>query len=233
MLRAQAILYARCADALRPFKYSGYPLLLKVIATTSTTDAADEGAKGGSRGGSSAGAEEDGGAEGGGAADASSTSGASSSASPSGLFSEANEPLLLPAATLLQRTLEVAPLNAHELQRVGGIEAVVSLFRRCVSMLTLTSDESALPYKVALPLLHAFSAVARCPEATARLEAEECAPALDDVVRCLHLTAARPQRSSPRGHRRAVCRARLPGAAVEGGRAVARPGDADHVRLHA
>ena len=86
MLRAQAILYARCADALRPFKYSGYPLLLKVIATTSTTDAADEGA-GGSRGGSSAGAEEGGGAEGGGAADASSTSAASSSASPSGLFS--------------------------------------------------------------------------------------------------------------------------------------------------
>jgi hypothetical protein len=30
MLQAQNILYTRCAEALKPFKYSGYPLLLQV-----------------------------------------------------------------------------------------------------------------------------------------------------------------------------------------------------------
>ena len=32
MLQAQNILYTRCAEALKPFKYSGYPLLLQVRA---------------------------------------------------------------------------------------------------------------------------------------------------------------------------------------------------------
>eukprot|EP00966_Prymnesium_polylepis_P081987 1899287-Prymnesium_polylepis.1 len=39
---------------------------------------------------------------------------------------------------LLQAAIETAPLNAHELQRVGGVESLVALFRRCVSLLTPT-----------------------------------------------------------------------------------------------
>ena len=48
----------------------------------------------------------------------------------SDLFSAEKAPLLLPAAKLLHATIATAPLNAHELQRVGGIESLVALFRR-------------------------------------------------------------------------------------------------------
>ena len=41
MLQAQGILYRRCAAKLRPFKYSGYPLLLRVIATVDESTGED------------------------------------------------------------------------------------------------------------------------------------------------------------------------------------------------
>ena len=148
MLRAQGILYRRCREALAPFKYSGYPLLLKVLATVDEATGADVGT----------------------------------------LFSEANSRLLLPAATLLHATLDAAPLNAHELQRVGGVESMVALFRRCVSMLTVTSEPFALPYKVALPLVKSFGVAAASVDCCAKLSSPELAPALDDLVRCLRLT---------------------------------------------
>ena len=147
MLRGQGILYRRCTEELHPLKYSGYPLLLKVITTVD-----EEGEP------------------------------------LPALFSPENEALLLPAAKLLHLTIDVAPLNAHELQRVGGVEALVALLRRCVSMLTATSDEKALPYLVVMPLIKTLAAIAVSPECTERLGNEENAPALDDVVRCLHLT---------------------------------------------
>ena len=95
MLRAQVILYRRCAETLEPFKYAGYPLLLRALEIPADAD--------------------------------------DSSSSSSSLFSEENGKTLLPACELLAATLAAAPLNAHELQRVGGIEAVVRLFTRCVS----------------------------------------------------------------------------------------------------
>ena len=107
--------------------------------------------------------------------------------SPS-LFSPENADLLLPAATLLHRTIEVAPLNAHELQRVGGVDALVALFRRCVSMLTVTSSATALPYLVAMPLLRTLGGIAPSAECTAKLVDDANVGALDDIVRCLHLT---------------------------------------------
>ena len=64
------------------------------------------------------------------------------------LFSDENAKLLVPAATLLHATIAAAPLNAQELARVGGIEALVALFRRCISTLTPTSAEGDVPYQV-------------------------------------------------------------------------------------
>ena len=89
LLQGQVILYTRCSSALRPFKYAGYPLLLKVICTVD-----EEGAD------------------------------------LPDLFAADNARLLLPATKLLQATIETAPLNALELQRVGGIESLAALFRR-------------------------------------------------------------------------------------------------------
>ena len=147
MLKAQCILYTRCAAELAPFKYSGYPLLLKVLATVDA-DGLDSAT----------------------------------------LFTEANGELLLPAAKLLHATIAAATLNANELQHVGGVEALVALFRRCVSMLTTTSEPSALPYQVLMPLMWTLAAIGSCAACTAALASEENAPVLDDVVRCLRLS---------------------------------------------
>ena len=54
-------------------------------------------------------------------------------------------------------------------------------------MLTVTSEESALPYLVAMPLMRTLTAIAPSAECTARLALEENAAALDDIVRCMHL----------------------------------------------
>ena len=108
-------------------------------------------------------------------------------ADSSTLFTQENAKLLCPATSLLAATIACAPLNAHELQRVGGIESIVALFRRCISMLTLTSDATALPYLVAMPLVRTLAAVAPSADSTARLSDEANIGALDDLVRCLHL----------------------------------------------
>ena len=144
--QAQNILYTRCADALKPFKYSGYPLLLKVIATV---DDAGE--------------------------------------AIASLFSDESAKTLVPAAELLQNTIAAAPLNAGELQRIGGLETLVALFRRCLEMLTLTSEADAVPFRVVLPVLKTLAAVASNADCTARLALDENIGVLDDVVRCLHL----------------------------------------------
>lgn len=139
------ILYTRCADVLRKFKYAGYSLLLKVIATSD-----EEGVE------------------------------------LPALFSEEKAPLLLPAARLLEATIATAPLNAMELYRVGGVDSVISLFRRCVPMLTPASEMESLPVACALPLLRTIAGIASSPSCLAHLTCEERLGSLADVVRCLH-----------------------------------------------
>ena len=77
----------------------------------------------------------------------------------------------------------VAPLNAHELQRVGGIEAS-RLFRRCVSMLTSRRRRRApLPRRAAA---HEDARRWRPRGVHEAAGEEENAPAL--TIRALHLT---------------------------------------------
>ena len=208
MLQAQNILYTRCAEALKPFKYSGYPLLLQVRARREIVALSPSSSMRSARRDPPLGpplllpqviATVDKNGE-----------------QTASIFSDQNAKLLVPAATLLHATIAAAPLNGSELARVGGVEAIVALFRRCLSMLTVTSAAGAVPFLVALPLLKTLSAIAPNAECTAKLASEVCsgetrprcqhacahhgatplAPpppqenlgALDDVVRCLHLT---------------------------------------------
>ena len=102
------------------------------------------------------------------------------------VFAADNARLLVPAVKLLDATIETAPLNAHELQRVGGVEVLISLFRRCVSQLTPTSELGSVPVDIVLPLLRTITGIAPSPECRVRLGTEDARSMLMDVVRCLH-----------------------------------------------
>jgi len=109
------------------------------------------------------------------------------------IFSDQNAKLLVPATTLLHATIAAAPLNGSELARVGGVEAIVALFRRCLSMLTVTSAADAVPFLVALPLLKTLSAIAPNAECIAKLAAEVSSGETRPPFASMHvLTTARP-----------------------------------------
>ena len=94
VLRAQSILFDRYGDVLQPYKYAGYPMLIKTIKLE-TED--------------------------------------------SGLFSK-SAPLLAAAAECCYQTVRCSALNAEELRREHGMEALETAFERCVSVVDRSVD---------------------------------------------------------------------------------------------
>ena len=121
------------------------------------------------------------------------------------LFAPANAPLLVPAAKLLFNTIAAAPLNAHELQRVGGIEMLCALFSRCVSMLTPTSESDAVAVQVlpplgrtiALPSHYYRIATSLTPHRHLRCSCPSCGPSSESPPRRSAETVSKLMRTPP------------------------------------
>ena len=102
VLRAQSILFDRYGDVLQPYKYAGYPMLIKTIQME-TED--------------------------------------------SSLFSK-SAPLLAAAAECCYQTVRCSALNAEELRREHGMEALETAFERCVGVLSASSKDNDVAVEV-------------------------------------------------------------------------------------
>ncbi|XP_011292961.1 dnaJ homolog subfamily C member 13 isoform X2 [Musca domestica] len=117
ILRTQSILFERYADVLRPYKYAGYPQLIKTIRLETKDDE---------------------------------------------LFSKETQ-LLTAASELCYHTVHCSALNAEELRREEGIEALLEAYDRCVSIMGADSKPESLHYQV-------ISNVTRCFEVACNFE---------------------------------------------------------------
>ncbi|XP_055532841.1 dnaJ homolog subfamily C member 13 isoform X1 [Wyeomyia smithii] len=117
ILRTQSILFDRYADVLRPYKYAGYPQLIKTIQLETKDEQ---------------------------------------------LFSK-TVPLLSAASELCYHTVHCSALNAEELRREEGIEALLEAYSRCVSIMGVDSQKDSLHYEV-------ISNITRCFEVACRFE---------------------------------------------------------------
>ncbi|XP_054738081.1 dnaJ homolog subfamily C member 13 [Anastrepha obliqua] len=117
VLRTQSILFERYANVLRPYKYAGYPQLIKTIRLETRDD---------------------------------------------DLFSKEVQ-LLSAASELCYHTVHCSALNAEELRREEGIEALLEAYTRCVSILGVDSKPDSLHYQV-------ISNVTRCFEVACNFE---------------------------------------------------------------
>lgn len=117
ILRTQSILFDRYAEVLRPYKYAGYPQLIKTIRLETKDDQ---------------------------------------------LFSK-TVPLLSAASELCYHTVHCSALNAEELRREEGIEALLEAYSRCVSIMGADSQRDSLHYEV-------ISNITRCFEVACSFE---------------------------------------------------------------
>ncbi|XP_055621008.1 dnaJ homolog subfamily C member 13 isoform X2 [Toxorhynchites rutilus septentrionalis] len=138
ILRTQSILFDRYADVLRPYKYAGYPQLIKTIRLE-TNDTQ--------------------------------------------LFSK-TVPLLSAASELCYHTVHCSALNAEELRREEGIEALLEAYSRCVSIMGADSKRDALHYEVISNITRCFE-VACCFE-NCRKKILELPQLIVDVCRVVY-----------------------------------------------
>ncbi|GFX82675.1 dnaJ homolog subfamily C member 13 [Trichonephila clavipes] len=115
ILKAQTILFSRHKEDLHPYKYSGYPMLVKTIKLE-TND--------------------------------------------SQLFSK-SAPLLAAASETAYHTVNCSALNAEELRREGGLEALQEAFSRCVGVLSRSSKTEDLSVQVCIHISRCFAVAAQ------------------------------------------------------------------------
>ncbi|GFS52720.1 dnaJ homolog subfamily C member 13 [Trichonephila inaurata madagascariensis] len=115
ILKAQTILFSRHKEDLHPYKYSGYPMLVKTIKLE-TND--------------------------------------------SQLFSK-SAPLLAAASETAYHTVNCSALNAEELRREGGLEALQEAFSRCVGVLSRSSKIEDLSVQVCIHISRCFAVAAQ------------------------------------------------------------------------
>ncbi|GIY06445.1 dnaJ homolog subfamily C member 13 [Caerostris darwini] len=115
ILKTQTILFSRHTEELHPYKYSGYPMLVKTIKLE-TND--------------------------------------------SQLFSK-SAPLLAAAAETAYYTVNCSALNAEELRREGGLEALQEAFSRCVGVLSHSSKTEDLSVQVCIHISRCFAVAAQ------------------------------------------------------------------------
>uniref|UniRef100_A0A182NJR4 J domain-containing protein n=1 Tax=Anopheles dirus TaxID=7168 RepID=A0A182NJR4_9DIPT len=138
ILRTQSILFERYADELRPYKYAGYPQLIKTIRLETKDDQ---------------------------------------------LFSK-TVPLLSAASELCYHTVHCSALNAEELRREEGIEALLDAYSRCVSIMGVDSKRDSLHYEVISNITRCFD-VACCFE-SCRKKILELPQLIADVCRVVY-----------------------------------------------
>ena len=195
MLRAQCVLYARCAEALAPFKYAGYPLLLEVLRQQGAGDAAAAGAaaaeaaaaaaaaaaaNGG--GGDGTGAEHHHGSSGGG--------GGGGAAGGAHFLHGERVGLVQAAVELTWLTCVASERNAEELLRCGGAGVLASLLSRCAGVLPADAAPTAPEAVIATHALRTLAGLAAVPAARRELEGPAYRQAVADVVRCCALERA-------------------------------------------
>lgn len=142
ILRAQSIVFARHGAALAPYKYAGYPMLIKTIELE---------------------------------------------ADDAELFRKAM-PLLPAAAELAFHTVQSSALNAEELRRENGIQAIAQAFQRCVEVMGTAAKNSDLAVTVCVHILRYFAAAVRfdaCCEVICGLP-----EIVRDTCRCLYVNGA-------------------------------------------
>ncbi|XP_046397209.1 dnaJ homolog subfamily C member 13 [Ischnura elegans] len=118
ILKAQSILFERYTEELHPYKYAGYPQLIKTIRIETSDER---------------------------------------------LFCK-EAPLLAAATELAYHTLQCSAINAEELRRERGLDALLDAFSRCVSVI----GESTAPTETAVHVCH--NAI-RCFTVAARFQA--------------------------------------------------------------
>ena len=123
VLRTQSILFDRYGEVLQPYKYAGYPMLIKTIRHE-TEDSA--------------------------------------------LFSK-SAPLLAAAAECACHTLRCSALNAEELRREQGMEALETAFERCVGVLSASSGETDIAVDVSTHIVRCYAVSAQFPACRDRL----------------------------------------------------------------
>ncbi|KAL7076697.1 hypothetical protein ACQ4LE_003778 [Meloidogyne hapla] len=82
--------------------------------------------------------------------------------------------LLISAVELCYWTLKSSPLNAEQLRRDGGLEALYKTFCRCVPMITSSCNDTNMAVKVCLHVCNCFGAAANfeaCREKIAEMKA--------------------------------------------------------------
>uniref|UniRef100_A0A915P4T0 J domain-containing protein n=1 Tax=Meloidogyne floridensis TaxID=298350 RepID=A0A915P4T0_9BILA len=82
--------------------------------------------------------------------------------------------LLISAVELCYWTLKSSPLNAEQLRRDGGLEALYKTFCRCVPMITSSCNDNSMAVKVCLHVCNCFGAAANfeaCREKIAEMKA--------------------------------------------------------------
>ena len=144
VLRAQSILFDRYGDVLQPYKYAGYPMLIKTIQLE-TED--------------------------------------------SGLFSK-SAPLLAAAAECCYQTVRCSALNAEELRREHGMEALETAFERCVGVLSASSKDDDIAVEVCTHIVRCYSVSAQFAACRDRLiEMPELVKNICRLMYYKHLTA--------------------------------------------
>uniref|UniRef100_A0A182PLV2 J domain-containing protein n=1 Tax=Anopheles epiroticus TaxID=199890 RepID=A0A182PLV2_9DIPT len=138
ILRTQSILFERYAEELRPYKYAGYPQLIKTIRLETKDDQ---------------------------------------------LFSK-TVPLLSAASELCYHTVHCSALNAEELRREEGIEALLDAYSRCVSIMGVDSKRDSLHYEVISNITRCFD-VACCFD-SCRKKILELPQLIADVCRVVY-----------------------------------------------
>ncbi|CAG9813597.1 unnamed protein product [Phaedon cochleariae] len=123
VLQTQSILFQRYAEKLQPYKYAGYPQLIKTIQI----ETADE-----------------------------------------QLFSK-NAPLLTAACELAYHTVQCSALNAEELRRENGLEALLEAYTRCVNVLNNSSKPEDVQVQVCIHITRCFTVAAQFPGCRERM----------------------------------------------------------------
>lgn len=138
ILKAQSILFKRHKDDLQPYKYAGYPMLIKTIRLE-TVD--------------------------------------------SSLFSK-SAPLLTAASELAYHTINCSALNAEELRRESGIEALQEAYDRCLLAITGMTEPNAIPVQVCTHITRCYTVAAQFEECREKIT--EMPDVIKDLCRVLY-----------------------------------------------
>ncbi|KAK2708864.1 hypothetical protein QYM36_014478, partial [Artemia franciscana] len=143
ILQTQSIIFSRYSQELEPYKYAGYPMLVRTVQLETKDES---------------------------------------------LFSK-TAGLLSAAAEVAYHTVKCSALNAEELRREGGLEALLEAFSRCSGILNKSSVPEDVAVQVSSNVLLCFTVAARfqsCRERVAQM-----ATVISEVCRILyfkHLT---------------------------------------------